>query len=61
MDKHHFGGLSSQEVIESREKHGVNILTPPEKTSLWVQFIEKFSDPLIRILLVALLLSLGIA
>lgn len=61
MERHLFGGLSSAEVIESREKHGVNILTPPKKTSLWVQFLEKFSDPLIRILLVALLLSLGIA
>lgn len=60
-EHHHFDGLSSAEVIESREKNGVNILTPPEKTSLWVQFLEKFSDPLIRILLVALLLSLGIA
>ena len=58
---HHYGGLSHEEVLQNREKYGVNILTPPEKTSLWVQFLEKFSDPLIRILLVALLFSIGIA
>lgn len=61
MERHHFSGLSHEEVLESRLKHGVNILTPPEKSSLWSQFIEKFSDPLIRILLVALLLSVGIS
>lgn len=61
MEHHHFGGLSHEEVLKSREENGVNILTPPEKTSLWVQFIEKFKDPLIRILLVALLLSVCIS
>lgn len=54
-------GLSSKEVQESREKYGVNILTPPAKPSVWKQFLEKFTDPLIRILLVALCLSIGIA
>lgn len=54
-------GLSNSEVQESRERHGVNILTPPAKTSVWKQFLEKFSDPLIKILLVALCLSIGIA
>ena len=58
---HHFGGLSQDEVLKSREAHGANILTPPEKTSMWVQFLEKFKDPLIRILLVALLLSVCIS
>ena len=57
----HFGGLSQDEVLRSREAHGSNILTPPEKASIWVQFLEKFSDPLIKILLVALLLSLCIS
>ena len=54
-------GLSAQEVEESRAKYGVNILTPPEKESVWSQFLDKFRDPLIKILLVALCLSLGIA
>lgn len=61
MKQHHFGGLSSEEVLKSREQHGVNILTPPEKASLWVQFAEKFKDPLIKILLVALFLSVCIS
>lgn len=54
-------GLTQREVEESREKYGVNILTPPEKASVWSQFLEKFNDPLIKILLVALCLSIGIA
>ena len=41
--------------------HGENVLTPPEKTSLWKQFLEKFEDPIIRILLVAWVLSMVIA
>ena len=46
-------GLTPREGEESRNRHGKNILTPPEKTSLWVQFLEKFEDPIIRILLFA--------
>ena len=60
-NKKHYQGLTDAEVLESRTKHGVNILTPPEKESLWSKFMEKFEDPLIRILLVAGLLSVGIA
>ena len=56
-----YQGLTDAEVIKSREQNGVNILTPPEKESLWSKFLEKFDDPLIRILLVAGLLSIGIA
>lgn len=59
--KSHYYGLTEAEVLKSREQHGVNILTPPEKQSLWSKFMEKFEDPLIRILLVAGLLSIGIA
>lgn len=58
---HHYTGLTDAQVLESRSKHGVNILTPPEKEPLWKQFLEKFSDPLIIILLIAGFLSLGIA
>ena len=60
-NKKHYQGLTDAEVLESRKKNGVNILTPPEKKSLWSKFMEKFKDPLIRILLVAGLLSVGIA
>ncbi len=59
--KHHYTGLSEAEVRQSREKNGVNILTPPEKESLWMQFLEKFTDPLIIILLIAGALSIGIS
>lgn len=57
----HHQGLSEQQVLENRTRYGINILTPPEKEPLWKQFLEKFSDPIIKILLVALLLSVGVA
>lgn len=59
--KHHFKGLTDTEVIENRSKYGENLLTPPEKESLWKEFLEKFEDPIIRILLVALTLSIGVS
>ncbi|MCM1163950.1 MAG: calcium-translocating P-type ATPase, PMCA-type [Muribaculaceae bacterium] len=58
---HHISGLTDSQVIESRELNGVNILTPPEKISLLKQFLEKFTDPLIIILLIAGVLSVGIS
>lgn len=61
MKNKSFKGLTEAEVLKSREQYGVNILTPPEKESLWSKFLEKFEDPLIRILLVAGILSIGIA
>lgn len=54
-------GLSDVQVIESRKKHGANVLTPPAKDPLWKQFLEKFSDPLIIILMIAGALSIGIS
>lgn len=51
-------GLNSQEVEQSRREHGANILTPPAKKTLWKLYLEKFNDPLIRILLVAAAISL---
>lgn len=57
----HHQGLTEAQVIESRRQHGANVLTPAEKEPLWKQFLEKFSDPIIRILLIALLASVGIA
>lgn len=59
--KHHFTGLSAQEVEASRKEHGENVLTPPAKAPLWLQFLDKFKDPLIIILIIAGLLSIGIA
>ncbi len=54
-------GLSDEEVLQSREKNGTNVLTPPEKEPLWKKFLEKFNDHLIIILLVAGCLSVGIS
>ena len=59
--KKHDRGLTAEQVIASRERHGNNVLTAPEQTPLWRQFLEKFNDPLIKILLVALLLSVGLS
>ena len=59
--KQHFQGLTKEQVIASREANGENVLTPPARTSLWTLFLEKFDDPIIRILLVAWGLSLIIA
>ena len=57
----YYKGLTDAEVLKSRKENGVNILTPPEKESLWSKYLGKFDDPLIRILFVAGALSVGIA
>lgn len=54
-------GLTSEQVEESRRQHGDNVMTPPKKESLWSLFMEKFQDPIIRILLITLLLSVAVA
>ena len=61
MARDYKNGLTDAEVENSRLKYGDNVLTPPEKDSLWKQFLEKFSDPIIRILLIALLLSVAVS
>ena len=60
-EKHHYKGLSEAQVLENRRKYGENTLTPTEKESLWKQFLEKFTDPIIIILLVALIFSFGVS
>ena len=57
--KKHYVGLTDQQVLDSRAKYGANVLTPKEKDPWWVEFLEKFKDPIIIILLVALFLSLS--
>jgi Ca2+-transporting ATPase len=61
MARDYKNGLTASEVEESRQKYGNNVLTPPEKESVWKQFLEKFEDPIIRILLIALLLSVAVS
>ena len=59
MAKHNKNkGLTGEQVIASRREHGSNVLTPPAREPLWKQFLHKFDDPLIKILLVALVLVL---
>lgn len=57
----HLTGLTDQEVIASREKNGINLLTPPKRPSIWKLYLEKFQDPVIRVLLVAAAFSLIIS
>ncbi len=54
-------GLTDEEASRSREQHGSNLLTPPKRTSLWKLYLEKFEDPVVRVLLVAAFLSLIIS
>ena len=61
MSEEKIHGLTSQQVEESRRKYGENVLTPPARESLWKKFLEKFEDPIIRILLIAWLLSMVIS
>ena len=61
MKQNYRNGLTEKEVERSRAKYGDNVLTPPHKDPLWKQFLDKFSDPIIRILLIALLLSVAVS
>lgn len=56
-----YRGLTEAQVVESREKNGANVLTPPPRKAWWTELLEKFTDPLIVILLVALGLSTGVS
>lgn len=55
-----YPGLTPEEVEESRKKHGTNILTPPKKEPWWKLYLEKYNDPIIRILLIAAIISLAV-
>lgn len=60
-DDYYHLGLSEEEVLQSREKYGNNLLTPPKRPSLWRLYLEKFEDPVVRVLLVAAAFSLIIS
>ncbi len=53
-------GLTSAEVEVSRQKHGNNIITPPERDPWWKMFLEKFDDPVIRILIIAAAIAIAV-
>ena len=61
MAKHHYKGLTEAQVLESRAQHGVNSFSSVAGIPLWKQFLEKLSDPIILILLVALACSFGVS
>ena len=61
MHDSHFKGLTDQEVLQNRQKYGANLLTPPKRPSIWKLYLEKFQDPVIKILLVAAAFSLLIS
>lgn len=54
-------GLTDNEVVKSRQQYGENTLTPPKRTPLWKLYLEKYKDPIIKILLVAAVVSLALA
>ncbi len=56
-----YTGLTDEQVITSRERNGANLLTPPQKEPWWRQFLDKFRDPLIIILIIAGIASIGIS
>ena len=60
-DKNVNFGLTDEQVKQSREQHGRNVLTPPQRTSLWKLYLDKYRDPIIQILLVAAFVSLVLA
>ena len=61
VNEPHLTGLTDQEVLTSRQQHGENLLTPPKRPSIWKLYLEKFQDPVIRVLLVAAVFSLIIS
>ena len=61
IDKNKRIGLTDEQVKQSRELHGKNVLTPPQRTSLWKLYLDKYRDPIIQILLVAAFVSLILA
>ena len=61
IDKNKRIGLTDEQVKQSREQHSKNVLTPPQRTSLWKLYLDKYRDPIIQILLVAAFVSLILA
>jgi Ca2+-transporting ATPase len=55
-----YQGLSTSQAKHNNEKYGLNQLTPPPKPNLLKIYLEKYNDPIVRILLVAALVSVGI-
>jgi Ca2+-transporting ATPase len=61
ISTHRENGLTAAEAQNSQRLHGKNELTPPRRIPIWKQYLEKYNDPIIRILLVAVVLSAIVA
>ena len=55
-----YKGLSEEQVVESRVKFGENMLTPPVRKPWWRLLLEKFNDPIIRILTIAAVIAIAV-
>jgi len=54
-----FGGLTDDQAVASRARHGANVLTPPRREPWWKLYLEKFQDPVIRILIIAAVIAIA--
>jgi len=54
--EYNFEGLTPQQVEQSRKEHGSNAITPQEVEGFWDKLIDNFKDPMIVILVVALVI-----
>lgn len=54
-------GLTTAQAAEARKKYGSNALSAPPRATLWNKLWENFQDPMIKILLLALLVNADLA
>lgn len=55
-----YSGLTTQQVQVNRQQYGTNVLTPPPTNPWWQLYLEKFADPVIRILMIAAIVAIGV-
>ena len=55
-----YTGLSTEQVLRSRALHGDNSLRKEKKKSILRRFIDNLLDPIIRILIIAVVLEVVI-
>lgn len=56
----HLRGLTPPQVEASRQNHGSNVMSPPDRIPAWRQFLGKFDDPVIRILIMAAVIAISL-
>lgn len=55
-----YRGLTGEQVKLNRQQYGINVLTPPQRVSWWNLYLEKFADPVIRILTIAATIAIAV-